>query len=158
MLPQSEADKLIAIEKKRVNDEIYDFPMAGDILEIPIVSFNGREKFLLDINRGRIIISKCTYQKRYKETIILIRLDIDGPPHLNPEVIKVPLPYLSDYNGIAIECPHLHLYVENFMDKWAIPVTLEKFPKIKDIYETLYDFFNYCNIIQPPNVKKGLFV
>ncbi len=158
MLPQNEADRLIAIEKKRATDMTYNFPMAGEVLIMPIISLDGRETFLLDVNRGSIRVSKCTYQERHQETIVLVRLDIDGPPHSNPEVIKVPLPYLIDYNGITIEEPHLHLYVEYFMDKWAVPVPLDKFPKINDLYETLYDFFSYCNIKKTPNVQKGLFV
>jgi len=28
----------------------------------------------------------------------------------------LPLPYLTPYNGQTIDCPHLHLYVEGFMD------------------------------------------
>ena len=158
MISQEEADRLIAIEKKRVTDETYYFPIAGEVSVMPIISLDGRETFLLDVNRGKIKLTKCTYQERYKKTIVLVRLDIDGPPHPNPEVNEVPLPYLTDYNGVTIEKPHLHLYVENFMDKWAIPVPLDKFPKINDLYETLCDFFSYCNITNPPNVQKGLFV
>jgi len=158
MLTQSEADALIALEKKRTSNNTYSFPYFGEILTIPIISIDGRESFLLDINRkGSIKLTRCTYQERYRGIIILVRLDIDGQPHTNPEVDIVPLSYLSPYNGQTIQCPHLHLYVEGYMDKWAIPAPANEFPNTKDLYKTLEDFFRYCNIIEPPIIQRGLF-
>jgi hypothetical protein len=158
MLTQSEADALIALEKKRTSNDRYNFPPNREILTIPIVSIDERESFLLDINRkGSIKLTRCTYQERYRGIIILVRLDIDGPPHTNPEVDIVPLSYLSPYNGQTIKCPHLHLYVEGYMDKWAIPAPDNEFPNTKDLYKTLEDFFRYCNITDPPIIQRGLF-
>jgi hypothetical protein len=158
MLTQSEADALIALKKKRASNDTYSFPSSGEILTIPIISIDGRESFLLDINRkGSIKLTRCTYQERYRRIIILVRLDIDGQPHTNPEVDIVPLPYLIPYNGQTIKCPHLHLYVEDYMDKWAIPAPANEFPNTKDLYKTLEDFFRYCNIIEPPIIQRGLF-
>lgn len=159
MLTQSEADVLISIQKKKTTDTYYNFPPAGEILTIPIVSINEMESFLIDVNKkGRIRLTKCTYQERYRKIIILVRLDIDGSPHTNPEVTSIPLPYLTPYNGQTIQCPHLHLYVEGFMDKWAIPAPSDKFPNTGDLFRTLEDFFRYCNIIEPPAIQKGLFI
>jgi hypothetical protein len=159
VLTQFEADSLINLEKKRTTGAIYNFPQSGEILTIPIVSLDKREAFLIDINRkGRIRLTKCTYQERYRGMIILVRLDIDGSPHPNPEVSDVPLPYLLPYNGQIIQCPHLHLYVEGFMDRWAISAPPDKFHNIKDLCATLDDFFRYCNIIEPPIIQRGLFI
>jgi len=159
MLSQSEADRLIAMTKKRTDNQIYTFPSPNKILTITIVSIDEKESFLIDINRkGTIRLTRCSYQERYQKTIILVRLDIDGPPHTNPEVKNIPLPYLAPYNGKTIKCPHLHLYVEGYMDKWAIPASPEKFPQTNDVYLTLYDFFRYCKIIEPPNIQRGLFI
>jgi hypothetical protein len=157
MLSQSEADLLITTEKKKESKENYTFPMGGESLTIPIVSLDETETFLLDITRGRIRLSKCTYQERYQGIIVLVRLDVDGPPHTNPEVSEVPLPYLTTYNGVTLPCPHLHLYVENFMDKWAIPAPENNFSNTDDLYTTLDDFFKYCYIVDPPNIQRGLF-
>ena len=157
MLTQSEADALIAMQKKRAKEEMYNFPMAGKTLTIPIISVDERESFLIDINRGSIRLTKCTYQERHQGIIILTRLDVDGPPHSNPEVINVPLSCLQPYNGQTIHCPHLHLYVEGFMAKWAIPAPSEKFPRTEDISVTLDDFFHYCNVIELPSVQRSLF-
>jgi hypothetical protein len=159
MLTQADADALMDLEKKRTSDDRYSFPYAGEILTVPLISVDGREFFLLDINRkGSIRLSRCTYQERYRKTVVLVRLDIDGQPHTNPEVDIVPLPYLMPYNGQTIQCPHLHLYVEDYMDKWAIPAPANDFPNTTDLYKTLADFFRYCNITEPPVIQRGLFI
>ncbi|PIU61358.1 MAG: hypothetical protein COS84_11405 [Armatimonadetes bacterium CG07_land_8_20_14_0_80_40_9] len=133
--------------------------MTEEILTIPIISVDERESFLIDINRrGRIGLTRCTYQERYQGIIILVRLDIDGQPHTNPEVPSVPIPYLAPYNGQTIQCPHLHLYVEGFMDRWAMPIPSDRFPNIRDLYKTLEDFFRYCNIIEPPIIQRRLLI
>jgi len=126
-------------------------------LTLPIVSLDERENFLLDINRGRIKLSKCTYQNRYRSVIHLVRLDVDGSPHQNPFVEKVPLPDLEKYNGTFFDESHLHLYVEGFDDRWAIPAPPEKFRNVNDLWETLTDFFVYCNIIEPPSIRHKRF-
>ena len=152
MLTQSEADALINIPKIKNSDDSYDFPLPGENLTIPIISQDEQENFLIDISRGKIRLKKCTYQERYQTIIILIRLDVDGPPHTNPEVVNVPLPYLTPYNGQTIDCPHLHLYVEGFMDKWAIPAPNDEFPDTTNLYTTLQDFFQYCNVVETPKI------
>lgn len=150
MLTQSEADALITMQKKKATDDHYNFPSSGKSLTMPIISIDERESFLIDINRRGSKLTKCTYQERYQEIIILFRLDIDGPAHPNPDVLSVPLSYLAPYNGQIMPCPHLHIYVEGFMNKWAIPAPVDKFSNTSDLYRTLYDFFSYCNVVEPP--------
>jgi len=152
MLAQSEADDLINISKMKVSDDNYGFPRPGESLTIPIISQDEQENFLVDISRGRIRLTKYSYQERYQTIIILVRLDLDGPPHTNPDVVNVPLSYLTPYNGQIIDCPHLHLYVEGFMDKWAIPAPNDEFPDTINLYKTLQDFFRYCNVVEPPKM------
>ena len=153
MLYQSEAEALIRLPKIRKSDDRYGFPLPGETLNIPIISQNGQENFLVDINRGRIQLIKCSYQERYQQAIILIRLDTNGPPHRNPDVVNVPLPYLKPHNGQTIECPHLHLYVEGFMERWAIPAPIDNFLDTNDLYETLQDFFRYCYVVKTPKIN-----
>ena len=156
MITQSEADHFINMKKKRANDETFCFPRPGMSLVIPIVSEDARESFLIDVNRGRIRLTKCSYQERYQKTIILVRLDINGSPHPNPYVQAVPLPYLLSYNGVTLPTPHLHLYVEGYMDKWAIPLPDGKFIQTHNLSLTLEDFFHFCNIVDPPAIQGGL--
>jgi len=128
------------------------------ILSIPIVSLDKRESFLIDVNRRKIRFTRCSYQERHQGIIILVRLDVDGSSHPNPEVSEVPISYLEPYNGEIIDCPHLHIYVEGFMDKWAIPTPIDRFSRTNDIYVTLYDFFEYCHIVEPPIIQGRLFI
>ena len=158
MLSQEQADLLIGMRKKRINRDNYQFPMPGENLSIPIISVDETESFLLDLSRGKIRLTKCSYNERYQGNIVLVRLDADGSPHTNPDVLEVPLPYLADYNGVTLPCPHLHLYVENYMDKWAIPAPADKFTQADNLYATLEDFFRYCYIDEAPIIQKGLFL
>ena len=108
-LTQAEADMLIAMEKHCKDDQSWNYPTAGTKIEIPLISVDGKENFILDISKGKINIKKGKYQNRAHKLIVLIRLDFGGPPHRNPD-------------GEEIPSPHLHIYREGFGDKWAYPI------------------------------------
>ena len=158
MLTQSEADTLFAMPKKPKSSGFYTFPHAGSKLTVEFVSLNGREIFLFDINRSGIKMTKCTYQKRARQMEILRRLDIDGPPHPNPVVASVPLDFLAPYNGIEIPCPHLHIYVEGFASRWAIPAPDELANSNSNLYNVMKNFLRYCNVQEFSNIQRGLFI
>lgn len=143
-LTQAEADALIAIEKRRIDGSTWDYPGLGGKISIPLVSFNAREQFILDISRGRINLQKGTYQTRAHQSIPLVRLDFSGPPHRNPD-------------DQEIGTPHIHLYREGYADKWAFDVPTEKFQDLNDAWTTLSDFMIFCNITLPPHINRGLF-
>lgn len=84
-IPQAEAEKLIEMEKHCVEDKSWLFPAPGERLSISLVSPDKRENFMLDIARATIRLTKATYQNRARQAIVLMRLDLDGPPHSNPE-------------------------------------------------------------------------
>jgi hypothetical protein len=142
-LTQAEADALLAMEKQRVDDTAHLFPMLGGSLSVPLMSPDRREQFVLDIGRGRIDLSKVTYQNRARTVVILARLDIAGPSHRNPD-------------GTEMPCPHLHLYREGFADKWAFPVPDASFSNLADLWMTLDDFMRYCNVTKTPFFQKAL--
>lgn len=143
-LTQAEADALIAMEKHCASDEQYHFPMAGESLSIPLQSPDRREQFLLDFRRGRIDMAKVTMQNRARQVIVLVRLDLAGAPHRNPD-------------GEEVACPHLHVYREGFGDKWAAPLSQDRFPAPSDVWATLGHFMTFCNITQRPQIERGLF-
>jgi len=144
-LSQSEADALIAMEKIRVNELNTDYPSLGGRISIPLVSRNKREKFILDISRGKIDLLKGTYQNRARQVVILVRLDFGGQPHRNPD-------------GEEISSPHLHIFKEGYGDKWAAPVPSESFSNTNDMWQLLEDFMCYCSITEPPRIERGLFI
>lgn len=143
-ITQAEADVLIVMEKHCLDDRQWLFPAPGERLAVPLASADRREQFMLDITRSRIKLTKATFQNRARQAIILMRLDIDGPPHRNPD-------------GAEIPCPHLHIYREGFADKWAFSAPRERYPDITDITAMLEVFMRDCNIVTQPNIQKGLF-
>lgn len=143
-LDQAEADALIAMEKRRTDTSEYDYPIAGKLLTVPLISTDLREPFLLDVRRSRINLAKGTYQNRVRQVVVLVRLDFGGPPHRNPDDQK-------------IGTPHLHVYRERYGDKWAHSVPSDQFHDLDDPWRTLEDFMRFCNIVEPPVIRRGLF-
>ena len=143
-LTQDEADALIALPKVKKDDTQWQLPITGGFVSIPLMSFDRREEFLLDLSRGRIDLLKGKYQNRARQNAVLVRLDFGGQPHRNPDDEEIP-------------CPHLHLYREGFGDKWAQAVSSATFPNPTDLWATLQDFIKFCNIVDPPLIEKGLF-
>ena len=69
-----------------------------------------------------------------------------------------PLDFLAPYNGIEIPCPHLHIYVEGFAHRWAIPAPDELANSNNNLYIILGNFLKYCNVQETPDIKRGLFL
>jgi hypothetical protein len=113
-------------------------PGADDTYEL--AGPNNRETFLLDVWRGTLRLSKLKYQNRVQTAVILVRLDVDGAPHTNPD-------------GEKLLGTHMHLFKEGFDDRWAYPVDFMKFTVLSDPGKTLHDFCAFCNIEAPPPVQ-----
>ena len=143
-LTQKEADDLLALEKVRQKDDLIPWPDMGAKAVVPLVSIDGREEFLLDVTTSSIKLTKLMLQNRARVTTILVRLEIDGSGHRNPDDVEVP-------------CPHIHLYREGYNDKWAYPVPTKHFRDLTDRKKTLEDFMTFCNIVRPPEFQDGLF-
>ena len=142
-LTQKEADFLLQMEKCQTGTGNLHFPALGGKISVPLVSVDGREKFVLDVNRGRINLRKFTYQSRSRQVVILARLDTGGAPHRNPD-------------GTEVGGCHLHLYRERYQDKWAYPVPVEYFANLNDGVKTFDDFMTYCNVVDRPTIERGL--
>jgi hypothetical protein len=99
---------------------------------------------MLDITRSDIKLTKSTHQNRARHAVILVRLDVDGPPHRNPD-------------GVEIPCPHLHVYKEGFGDKWAVPAPAHLCQPGADAFATCTAFMAHCNIVDAPSFVVGLF-
>ncbi|NCT83060.1 MAG: hypothetical protein GXC94_07965 [Comamonadaceae bacterium] len=141
-LAQSDADVLLRLEKVAVLQKPVAFPDFGGRVELPLISKDGRERFSLDINRKRISL-KTGYQMRGRHVFVLARLDF-AAPHRNPD-------------GSEVGVPHLHLYREGFGDKWAFDVPDGLLTDPNDAWQVLLDFMRYCNVVEQPNISRGLF-
>ena len=143
-LSQVDADALLAMPKCAGDDQLYDFPAPGQRLILPLISLDKREDFLLDITRVQINVSKVTYQNRARQAIVLLRLDLGGAPHRNPD-------------GEVIPCPHMHFYREGFGVKWAVPAPMGRFSDLSNLFGTLQEFMAECNVVKPPKIQGGLY-
>ncbi|MBN1103826.1 MAG: hypothetical protein JXL84_10470 [Deltaproteobacteria bacterium] len=143
-LSQSEADALLEMEKYRISETHWDYPSFGGSVSIPLRSLNKREEFLLDISRGKIDLKKTEYQNRARHVVVLVRVDLGGPPHRNPDDTEV-------------AAPHWHLYREGYGDKWATPLPEDVFSSPGDLWQVLQDFMRFCSIVEAPFIRRGLF-
>ena len=143
-ITQAEADALIEMAKHFVDNDDWTFPAPGQRIARELTSADRRESFVLDVTRAQIKLTKATYQNRARQAIILMRLDLDGPPHRNPD-------------GTEIPCPHLQTYREGFGDKWAIPAPPDRYPDPLDLFSTCEAFIQHCNIAGPGKMQRGLF-
>lgn len=142
MLTQTEADTLIAMRKAFLNPATISLPPGTDQTH-DLIGEDKRERFLLDLWRGTIRLSKFRYQTRGRKVIVLIRLDIDGPPHTNPD-------------GTKIGKAHLHLYREGYEDRWAFALDSKEFTDPANMGSSFGDFCRYCNIEMIPSFQRTL--
>lgn len=142
MLLQAEADRLARMAKRMVGVRHLALPAPGHRHEWQAQSADGREDFLLDCNRGTIRLTKVTYQERHQIATILLRLDLDRPPHTNPD-------------GDVIETPHLHIYREGYNDKWAVAVPSEIDLSSGDPAHIVVEFLRYCGFDPIPPLQGG---
>jgi hypothetical protein len=142
MLTQSEADALILMAKSFEGSAPISIPPGADETH-DLIGADRHERFLLDIWRGKIRLSKLKCQTRGRKVIVLVRLDVDGAPHTNPD-------------GSQLPGTHLHLYKEGYDDKWANPIDPTRFGKLGDVQQTLRDFCAYCNIDNLPPFQTWL--
>jgi hypothetical protein len=142
MLTQAEADALIAMRKSFASPMMISLPPGADQTH-ELIGTDERERFLLDLWRGTIHFPKLKFQTRARRIIVLVRLDIDGAPHTNPD-------------GARLGGTHLHLYREGYEDKWAYPLNTNEFSDPGNIRQTLEDFCNFCHIEEVPPFQESL--
>ena len=136
IIPQGEADHLLKIEKFSATGKNCDLPDTGGSIEYKFVCNDKEEEFVLNYTRSSIKLSKITHHLRMRKTIGLLRLDLDGPPHRNPD-------------GKEIGPNHLHIYKEGYGLKYAMEIPRDipdYFTNIENSYQTLLDFLTYCNV------------
>lgn len=142
MLTQVEADTLIAMGKAFANPTPIAIPPGLDETH-DLIGDDKREKFLFDIWRGTLRLSKVKFQTRGRRVIVLVRLDVEGAPHTNPD-------------GTKIGGTHIHLYREGFEAKWAYPLEPTEFTHPAVLGAVYTDFCRYCSIANPPSFQESL--
>lgn len=136
-ITQEEANYLISLPKQFKNVTLLEF---GNVINQhhELISNGNSEKFILDIWRSGLRLSKFTYNNRGRNSISLVRVDIGGGNHLNPD-------------GGKVLCPHIHIYKEGYWDKWAEPLSKYKeFCDYVDLLKVYEGFTTFCNIKRIP--------
>ena len=141
-MTNSEFHNLIKLKKIFTKSPII-LPNNGENDTYDLESIKTKDKFYLDIDRrGRIELSRFKLQTRYATTKLpLIRIDIDSPPHMNPD-------------GTKTTRNHIHIYRETEHDTGNLPwaYSLESFESIQfnknniNFMEVFSSFCEYCNI------------
>lgn len=142
-ISQEEADELVAAVKLYEGNGAINYPPPGSSLSLSALGPGQKEHFLVDVTRGRINLSKVSHNLRVRTSIVLLRLDIAGTTHMNPD-------------GSKIKTPHLHVYREGYGVSWAIEVPAS-FGDLSDMPKNLRNFLTYCNITHQPLINLELF-
>ena len=146
-LTQETADTLIKIEKVLLNPINVYIPQEPRQTEKYPLGYKGLNNTfnINDLNvemfRGSRNPKKVSYKLLYKGIFNLIRLDMYGTRHMNP-----------DGKIFEPDTPHLHIYDEIYKDKWAYSVPPE-FSNTEDIVQTFKDFLSYSNVINVDEIK-----
>jgi hypothetical protein len=149
-IAQNEATRLLRMAKEFTDADPLEFSNGQPMnFHRALVSLDRRERFVLDVERGRRKRTRLKYQTRGREIIILARLEIDGPDHVNP-------PTSPHRPGERIPCPHMHLYVEGYEDRVAYFLHEVADLKVQDPSNgllTFEDFLRFCGLQAWPNIQ-----
>lgn len=106
-------------------------------------SIDSNNVFLLDFYRGSFELSRYTFNKRYRQSIILLRYD-NGGRHTNPD-------------GVSFDGPHIHLYKEGYGDKFAYPISELNIQNSDAMEQVLNKILHFCNIKRIPSIEIPMF-
>lgn len=138
------------LETIKIFQETYiELPTIKNQKKCEVISkYDENEKFVLIINRKgnknvknlSFLINSKTYGKR------MVRLDMNGAPHDNPD-------------GVVVPTPHLHIHDEKHRDgKIAIPLeTVNDKEFLNELYDSMMFFLEYnCIEVNGVNFVEGL--
>jgi hypothetical protein len=146
-LSQFDLDAFRSEVKTPISNTHIIFPPTDPKFQVELVGANSHETFHLDVNHGGAIFEKWTFQNRVKKSIQLVRLDWIGKPHTNP-LVSDPPSLFARWNGTEIPCPHIHLYLAEYEDRWVLPASelLAGYSDTTQKDEILRLFIEYCQI------------
>lgn len=138
-LSQEKANNLIAMDKFFTKNK-QRLPQVFEHAKIELSDSAKSITFYFDIDRRGKIELKSTLQNRYETNEILVRLDINGPEHINPD-------------GTKVGRNHIHIYKEGYADRWAYDTDKFGFGVYNSFQEYFFKFCEYCHIQIPSNIQ-----
>ncbi len=164
-MTEIEARTLIDIQKVVEGGYIDVAAKSSQYKLIPKTLGYDNQNFMLDISKVSISITKTTTQKRVRNSVILVRLDTDAY-HSNPPFSNEILSFVSETNIISLikkyseyrfkKESHLHIYVQNFGEKWAFPLSEFGMSEGLSMVDNIIEFCTKFNI-DIPRIRGGLF-
>lgn len=143
-ISQLEFEFLMGLNKKFATGQELEIGPAPMKWTREINSLDSHDTFLIDYNRGRIQLLKFTVNKRYRQTICLIRLDSVGR-HTNPD-------------GKVFDGPHIHFYRDGYDDKFAFPIEDAGIKDPTNVENSIKEFLEFCNIRNIPPIQKSTYL
>ena len=141
MLSQQHADALLTEAKEFCRSDVIELYPGADYART-VRGLTSHEEFLLDIAVGKRGRLKVKYQTRGRRVVVLARLDVNGPPHRNPD-------------GVQVGRNHLHIYKEGYADKWAYPLSTYAQLDNTDFPAVLGWFMQHCRIGNAPPIQEA---
>lgn len=145
-LSNEEIEQLIK-ELKILKDNYIKFPIQNYSENVEIISIDKKHKFELILNRKVIKPInqdlKVTYTLLYARES-LIRIDINGPEHRNPEFVLEKF----DNTTLNVPCPHIHMIYDGFNIAFPLDIYIDykEIEKVSDLIEILIKFLEMINI------------
>ena len=130
-LTQSEIADLLQMDK-RLKQRTIAFPGGGDKEQYKLYLNKISDTMTLHIIAGKKNKLKYTFAEVY-DNIPLLRVDLHGQVHWNPD-------------GKSVPTPHIHIYQEEYEDKIAYPLP-SQFAKTDDPIELFIDYLKYSHVI-----------
>ncbi len=136
LMTQAEAQGLIQVLKRLLQEGTIFLPQMGSSSQFDLCSvFSEKDRFTIIFNRKtQIKMNKYTLLLRYGKDKGLLRIDVGGSDHTNPD-------------GATVPCPHIHIQQKDTgaWDAWAAEIPAV-FGNVEDRVETFLAFLQYCNV------------
>jgi len=149
-LTQAEADSLLGVTKSFADASPLQLTQTLPMdFRRELLSVDLRERFFMDVRRSPHVVARLRYQTRARVSVILARLEIDGPRHRNP-------PSDGEENGQWIGGTHLHVYREGLGDRFAYPEEqLEElgFTLPLELVPSFRGFLRFCSVSDVPDIQ-----
>ena len=149
-LSQTEADRLLRLPKQfHSSQDQIEFRRSAFRERYDLFEIDGRERFLLDLERSQIRTAALKFQTRARTVFILARLDINGRAHRNPQ----DAPHRP---GQRLVGTHLHVYREGFGDRVAfLPQDIPQFSTnpLADEVGWLVAFLRFSGVQSLPTIQ-----
>lgn len=140
-LSQDMADFLIDTPKIPLDPDIKVPFFPGVNAEIDFKGTVTDERFRVIVQRSGINPRHAKYELMAGRSLVLLRFEIEGPPHFNPGEDE------------PVLCPHLHRFREGYGDRWAEPA-MGLFGDSENLLACLHGFLRYCNAVQVPPIRQ----